>query len=272
MQPTEAVLASWLALGRDRRSRFEEVDIPFYWVMAPNKHTVHPEQLPVFARAELRECDVDALGQAFARAGVPFLDLRTQLVELPHDPPLYYQTDTHWNQLGAAHAVALLIEEIRRQFPAVPPFSFEPFDVAVGPELFEGNLAARLRVYGEHYEEPFLRLERRSPPTARLDPMQDPIDLRVHSREDPVLEFSTGRAELPTAWVFHDSFGFATMELLAEHFKSVRFVNSHGWIDAGHFERELPDLVIALFVENRIQEAARFEPDWRIKRDLVQVR
>ena len=271
-RPEDDVLASWLDLGLERQKRFESEGIAFFWAMAPNKHSLYPERLPDFARSSVESCPARDLAARLREAGVPFLDLRERLLAVRKERPLYHATDTHWNQLGAAHGVDALIESVRERFPAVPAFDWSDYDVVTEPEPFEGNLAARLRVYGEHYEEPFVRLVRRTPARARRSSTDAPIDLRVHSREDPVVEFATGREALPTAWVFHDSFGFATMELLAEHFESVRFFNSRGWIDAASFEGPRPDLVIALFVEAHLLEAARTEPDWRRDRALAQQR
>ena len=121
-----------------------------------------------------------------------FLDLRGLLRDARGKASLYHHTDTHWNQLGAAHAVKRLIEAVRESFPEVPRFRMDEFEVFVEEAAFAGNLAAQLRVYGEVCEEPFLRLRRRTPPRARLDSKTQPIDLRVHSRVDRIIEYSTG--------------------------------------------------------------------------------
>jgi len=271
-RPEEDVLASWIALGRERQARFASEDIAFFWAMAPNKHSLYPERLPEFARPAGVRCGTAGLAERLHAEGIPFLDLRERLLAARGEGVLYHATDTHWNQLGAAHGVEAVIESVRTRFPEVPPFEWDAYDVVRESAPFEGNLATRLRVYGEHYDEPFVRLARRTPARATRASSDPPIDLRVHSREDPVVEFSTGRASLPTAWIFHDSFGFATMELFAEHFESVRFVNARGWIEPAAFEGPRPDLVIVLFVEAQLLETARVEPDWRRDRALVQKR
>jgi hypothetical protein len=256
MSPTGAILESWVDLGKSRQARLAQEEIAFFWVMVPNKHTVYPEMLPAFARTGQPECENHRFSSAIRTSVPSFLDLRSSLRDARGERSLYHHTDTHWNQLGAAFGVKQLIESIRNEFPEVPEFSLDDFEVVIEDEPFEGDLAARLGVYGEHYEESFVRLKRKAKPKARLASLTQPIDLRVHSREDRIVEFSTGRTELPTAWVFHDSYGFATMDLLAEHFESIRFVNSTGMIDFAMLELNPPDLVISLFLEGKLASFA----------------
>ena len=252
INPIGAILQSWVDLGERRQTRLASKDIAFYWVLAPNKHTIYPDMLPSFAQAELAECNVDRLSSALQAVVPSFLDLRDPLRQARDEKRLYPKTDTHWNEWGAAHGMKRLIEVVRSDFPSVPELSLDDFEVIVEDQPFGGDLAARLGVYGEHYDEEFVRLARKKATVARLSASTQPIDLHVHSRKDRVIEFSTGRAELPSAVVFHDSYGFATMALLAEHFESVRFVNSNGLIDFALLDSNPPDLVISLFLEGKL--------------------
>jgi hypothetical protein len=63
----------------------------------------------------------------------------------------------------------------------------------------------------------------------------------------------TGRSELPTAVMVHDSFGYALMPVLAEHFERIVFLHSSGSLDFAAIGAESPDLVIALFVEAKLR-------------------
>lgn len=256
VEPTDSVLADWVRLQKNRQERLDQMGIEYGWILAPNKHTVHSEYLPEEVRSKVQGCRTERLAGTFRKEALPLIDLRPVLAAKKTNRILYHQTDTHWNQLGAAFGVQEIIDRIRFEFPAVPRFSLGDYEVVVEEDSFEGNLAARLRVYGETYSENFLRLERRQGEgAARLGDAVAPIDLRVHSREDLVVEFATGHADLPTAIVFHDSFGFAAMEMLAEHFESVQFVNFRGLLDYELIEEERPDLVLSLIVELRLLES-----------------
>lgn len=259
--PAPSDRGSWLALAGERARRFPAEAGRFYWAMAPSKHSVHPEALPDGARGPADACARQAaFVDAIAATGVRFVALGPALRDARgaafdargaafDGAPLYHATDTHWNQLGAAIAVARLLDAIRADHPEVAPFAWSDYAPIVEPEPFRGDLAQRLLVYGEDYTEPFRRLERLRPARARRVDPSPPLDLRRHAREDAVVAYSTGDAALPTALVFHDSFAYAAMPLLAEHFAATRFVSSNGWILEEEIEAMAPDVVISLGVE-----------------------
>jgi len=56
--------------------------------------------------------------------GVEVVDLLPALSPDPAEPPLYYRTDTHWNQLGAHRAAAVVAREIQSIGVKLPPVSF----------------------------------------------------------------------------------------------------------------------------------------------------
>jgi alginate O-acetyltransferase complex protein AlgJ len=255
VEPSEAILDAWLDLNRARTDRLEAQGVGYHWIVAPNKHTVHPEYLPPHIVGHSSSCEARRIATAFSDAGLPFLDLRPILFDQKGEQTLYHQTDTHWNQLGAAYAVSEITQRLRVEFPNTPTFEWSDYEVFIEDEPFEGNLAARLRVYSESYSEPFLRLARQTRAMAEISSTAAPIDLRRHSREDLIVDFSSGQIDSPTAIVFHDSFGFAAMEMLAEHFESVRFVNFHGLIDYAMVEELRPDVVLSLVVESRLLHA-----------------
>jgi len=252
VRPADVVLEAWVALSLGRHERLAGQGVEFHWVIAPNKHTIYPEHMPAAARQEIAPCETERIADAFGRNGLSLLDLRQTLQSHRGEQALFHRTDSHWNQLGAAHGVREIIERLRGSHPAMPPFSLDDYSVLIEEESFQGNLASRLRVFGDLYAEPFLRLSPRRDVAAKMPASADPLDLRMHARKEPLVEFSTGRADLPTAVVFHDSFGFATMELLAEHFESIRFVNSYGLIDYEMLEENPPDIVISLVVELKL--------------------
>ncbi len=252
VRPADVVLESWVAFNLGSQERLARQGVEFHWVIAPNKHTIHPEHMPPVVQEKIAPCETARVADAFSRSGLSLLDLRQTLRSHRGEQTLFHRTDTHWNQLGAAYGVREIINRLRGNHPGMPPFSLDDYSVLIEEEPFQGNLASRLRVYGDLYTEPFLRLSPRRDVTAKMPASADPLDLRMHARKEPLVEFSTGRVELPTAVVFHDSFGFATMELLTEHFESIRFVNFLGRIDYEMLEENPPDIVISLVVEAQL--------------------
>ena len=80
----------------------------FVFVVAPNKHTVYPEQLPAGLGRSDTSTRLDQLAAALHERGEPFVDLRPVLMELKQSRRAYQRLGTHCNDVGA-HAAYLAI-------------------------------------------------------------------------------------------------------------------------------------------------------------------
>jgi hypothetical protein len=75
--------------------------IAFVFVIAPNKSSIYPEYLPDGLH-RIGPTPADQLMSALAqRPEIPVVDGRMLLRRSKHLGPLYFQTDTHWNDIGA---------------------------------------------------------------------------------------------------------------------------------------------------------------------------
>lgn len=81
------------------------------FMLGPNKSSVYPDTVPIWARSG-GDDPLDVLAET---APSLVLDLRHSLRAAAAESalPLYYATDTHWNQLGATHAFLALGERLR---------------------------------------------------------------------------------------------------------------------------------------------------------------
>ncbi len=82
----------------------QKIKIHFLLVVAPNKHTIYPEYLPAnIQQLRGRITQLDQVTQVLNNSGVDFIDLRSKLLTEKERTtyPLYYRTDTHWNNIGA---------------------------------------------------------------------------------------------------------------------------------------------------------------------------
>ncbi len=258
----EAELAPWLALAERRQRWFDAEGIPFLWVLAPNKHTVHPEFFPDTARQRLAEdCPTDGLAARLRREhGVELLDLRGPFRTRAARERLYHRTDTHWNQLGGLHGARLVLERLRARFPAVRLPARDDFDVRWVADEHGGNLSNQLSIFGLRYAEDRAVLARRSPPRARPVGETPPVDPSWAGHRLARLELATGDPRLPRAVVFHDSFGYALIPILAEQLQEAVFVRTGGPLDLALVRRLRPDVVVAVFVEEKLRVAAPEDP------------
>ena len=79
----------------------DENKIKYLFVVCPNKHSVYSEYYP-FLRPE-GITRADQISQIFSDLNVPYVFSRDYMIskKTEIDLPLYYETDTHWNSLGA---------------------------------------------------------------------------------------------------------------------------------------------------------------------------
>lgn len=79
-------------------------NIRFLFASPPSNSTINRRRLPAWAAAPPRETEHDLILRLLAARGVPTLDLRIALQAENSQRETYFQTDTHWNFLGAVIA------------------------------------------------------------------------------------------------------------------------------------------------------------------------
>jgi hypothetical protein len=182
-------------------------------------------------------------------AGVDILDVRSVLSEAKHLSPVYYQTDSHWNDLGAFTAFGALARSIEKTFPqweveSVDDFCFSERSVA------GGDLARFLGLQDQMRG----RIQEMSPLQKRKAQFyregSDEHGRDIHFEEKMVSSCATG--EIPRAVVFRDSFGSALMPFLGEHFGRAVYVWSNRF-DYQLIDQERPALVIVEMVERSLR-------------------
>ena len=91
--------------------------IKYLFVICPNKHNVYPEYHILNHPDGITR--TDQLLSAFKEANVKCIFPLDYLLEKKKTDkaPFYYETDTHWNDLGAYYAFEKIREEIVRLFP-----------------------------------------------------------------------------------------------------------------------------------------------------------
>jgi len=226
---------------------FEARGIPFVFVLAPNKHTVHAEALPDWL-AETRSARTrtdDILELAGEELSQPPVDLRATFATLRTEASglrPYHKTDTHWNELGAALAIQAALE----------PVGISMDDPSASMVLGQGGDLARMLGWQS-------RLSEERPVVARSDdvrcqlPDGRPLDF-VTLDPLPRQQFSctSPEAQAGRALIFMDSFGIGTVPTLSASFRESRFVWTDR-VDLALVDEVDPDLVIQILVERKLQ-------------------
>ncbi len=218
----QARLEKWRVLLEARQEWLAARGIPYLIVFVPIKSTVYPEHMPdVYNRLPNPSRLDQLIAHLQAHSRLNILDLREPLRAAKSQGPLYYRTDTHWNNRGAYIGYAKIMERLASWFPSLEPTPRTKFRDETISEPGR-NLAAMLAmpfVYRDVYSD----LCRTGPKHAQQKP-ETPEDTSSPRRlpisgSDVVYERRDGSR--PRVVMFRDSFTTWLIPLLSEHFERI---------------------------------------------------
>jgi hypothetical protein len=180
------------------------------------------------------------------------LDLRSAMISEKPGGPLYYRTDSHWNDAGAYFAYCQIIRRAAEWFPILAPYPEEDFPQQT--QSYSGDLVSLLGLNGIIREDATMWRFRDSDEAREVEyslpeALADTVPESLRPRK-----FETENPDFPNALIFHDSFGEAIKPFLALQFRSSIFVpEGYSESPASVIHREPADLVIFLMVERSLQ-------------------
>jgi alginate O-acetyltransferase complex protein AlgJ len=125
---TPEELARWKWFLETRYLSLKEKGIGYMFVIAPEKQTIYGEHFPSRFTRVGKQSRLDQLLEVMKNSPVPILDLRFALLQAKGLGPLYYKTDTHWNDLGASVAQFDVAKYVAQELPDVVPAQYGPGD------------------------------------------------------------------------------------------------------------------------------------------------
>lgn len=243
--PPEA-LSAWHAALEARRDWLAARDARFVFLVAPDKHSIYPEQLPGWARAVGPSTRLDQLvAPPRAPEGVRIVDVRAPLLAAKADGELlYYPLGSHWNARGALVAYRALRASFEDWFALPPAPAREDFvEEQQGPG---DSWATRMLIEDlVTQDSPFWRARR--PAFRLLESWPGPRGLGDARFEGPA-------PELPRICLVRDSFGDALVQFLVRDGSQVLVVSTLPF-DAAQIDAFGPDLVICEQVERSLMLA-----------------
>lgn len=236
----------------------------YFLMPIPDKNTLYPEFLPDHAR-QVRQSRFAQVQQVLGEQGEPFIDVLSKLEEArARGEWIYWQTDTHWNCLGAFHAYDKLMDAVdssaapyrKRVLPSALALEARP--PSVGGDMSQMLLMEDILLEhrdvgcglvlsddvgfsGERLSDGFVR-------NNHIEPQQN--EVWRYRQDVPSIESK--------ALVFRDSYAHLLLPYLIKTFDEVVVV-PHGELnfDDQHFLAHEPDVVIYQFVERHLLH----EPD-----------
>ncbi|HMD35904.1 MAG TPA: hypothetical protein VKH42_13095 [Vicinamibacterales bacterium] len=234
---TPEAIANWRQTVVDAHRWLQGRGVAYVFTVAPDKHSIYPEEMPSSIVRIGEMSRTDQLLTALQDTGYA-VDLRPALFQAKAHERIYQRTDTHWNDRGALAAYQQIIAAVRARVPAVPPaWTRTDFD-AVTLNGESGDLASMMGLKRVLREEDLV-LRARTPRLARV---VEPAGVAPTAEEGRLVTEIPG-STLPRAVVFRDSFMSRLVPFLSEHFSRVVYLWQNDF-DADVVGREHPDVVI----------------------------
>lgn len=228
----------------ENNSWLSEKGIKYYVAVAPNKHSVYGEFLPI------KESDKilirEQLAHNFKGTEVNWIYLG-KTFHKPHNELLYYKTDSHWNALGSFLGYRTLISYIQGDFPHLEGLSIGDFQKETDT-VFYKDLSKMLKKPIEEISTKFIV---KSPLSIEVD---DELEIPKYysSLPENYERRYKGTANGLKVVVFTDSFGNALIPYLKETFGET-VVLIYCKFDKNIIEKEAPDIVIHELAERSIE-------------------
>ena len=228
--------------------------IPYFFVVAPNKQSIYPEQMPEnFVRSHGPSRLDQFLDHMRNRLDVNIVDLRGDLLEAKSKGQIYFSGDTHWNEKGAFIAYHSVMDAIWRTIndDRLAPRSIEDYQSVAA--IRKGGDLAKMIGLADDIEELYERLDPLFMRCAQEEALPNYMDRDWKPFPDPVA-YTCSSASLRLV-MLHDSFGNGIRPYLAENFRKSVFVRQHqlpGDVFKAIVLKEKPDLVVEEIVERMV--------------------
>lgn len=204
-------LEQWRTILEVKQKWLASQGVVYLFVVAPNKHSIYPEQFPDRFRKIRKESLLDQLiAYLNEYSDVKILDLRSSLIEQKHKGLLYYPTGTHWTSFGAFLASQEIASHITPLFPKVSQLSLgdvrtikttHPDDGLAGMLGIKDLLKNNISTYTP----------------------KEPVAVRIPSERNDFTEESLLEG-LPRVVMFRDSFSNDLTPFLSENALSIRYL------------------------------------------------
>jgi hypothetical protein len=233
-------------------------------VVAPNKSSIYPENLPDWAQKSLGSSAMDQI-LGYVRHRYPeinVVDTRDAVRKAKRFAPSFVPTDIHWTTPAGYFANTEIIAALQKtnaNIPGPSPWS----DYTVMPQQDVGGDLTALANLRSHFWETVYGVAKRGGFRSRTDPTSPYMQLPILDSFHPTFVYRTADDRLPRALVFRDSFFTALMPFFSEHFRETVIL----WrdFDTDYVDKVHPDIVVRQFLEMEL-----FEPSPGLLKQAVE--
>jgi alginate O-acetyltransferase complex protein AlgJ len=224
--------------------------ITLFVVVVPNKSTVYPQYMPDEIPVLGQKREIDEFVRVLKGSGkTHVIDLRKALEQASQIQPVYYKTDTHWNDMGAYCSYVEIMNSLSSLNPTLQPRALSEFTYV----QTKSSTRDLVRVIGlTNYTEanwmlvPKYVVHLRE--TKEKLPNED-LYIRTVTNSD---------SSLPHLLILHDSFYGTLARFIEPHFsrtKTIPYSEKNATWTLDWIEQEHPDIVIIEFVERYLDDS-----------------
>ncbi|MCF5140741.1 hypothetical protein GIW41_07925 [Pseudomonas sp. PA-6-1D] len=237
---------AWVSGFRQRVDYLKKRDTKFYFMVAPVKEDIYPENRPKWMPEVRVTTEIDEIINASRKAGFDqIIDPREAIFLERQNQKLYDEFDTHWTGLGAYIAYQQLMTRMSKDFADLQPLpmaAFTPVPVTKAGTPRDLSLMLGISDFVPHDRVSFAGMQTHPPEKTTF--LSD-----NHSWVAPQVlhtEAKTGK----TLLLLRDSFSTELLPLLKKHFDTI--VMAH--VQDGFFRTDLieqfnPDAVAIVVIE-----------------------
>ena len=232
----------------EKKNWFEKEGIKLYITIAPNKHSIYGDLIPIQKRD--RKTKMEQVDSICKSLGINFLNLKKDFPK-NNKTRLYHKTDSHWNHLGGFYAYKSTLDLISKDFESSRFKKYTINDIELNPYWAKiGDLNGMLFI---KKNEEFIDIELANNNTFTFVQNKKKLKAPFNYRfSDKYYEerYSSNINNLKII-VFRDSFFGAYYKFIAENFGNSLFIWWHNF-NPQLIRTEKPDIVCYEIVERNI--------------------
>ena len=227
-------------------SEIQKLGSSFYVFIPPLKHSIYPEMLPIsMSRGDYNK-RIQLMDYLKENSNLNIIDVYPKLKEKKDSVEIYYQTDTHWNQLGGFFAYQEMIRKIAEKYPIIGEAKrLEDYTVTQNYE-YSGDLLQMINIYDQFKRNVFLMK-----PNYVKQSSNRVIEIPKYHEAKYSSYTSVRLKEKPRLLMYRDSYNEYIFKHLSEHFSYYGMAWTRE-MSLSRIEEVKPDIVVYEMMERYV--------------------
>lgn len=244
-----------------RKKYLEERGCEFYFIVAPVKQNIYPEEMPVnLFRLNKQSWGEQLIEYLNEKSDVKTIDIYNTLRQSKQYGLVYYKLDNHWNKKGAFFAANEVLRQISKDIPAVDVLSYSDF-IVTDSISHSGNIASMLS-NTQLFADSIFEL---TPKNGFKSSDYQKVGYAVVPGFPYPWEYEFVReipnSDKPKILIISDSFGVNIYPFISESFsRSVKIFDSWQYkLNEDIVNAEKPDVELLIVLESNIRNMLGFQ-------------